>query len=41
MVKKPLLSFVASVVALVAAIAVQPTSLVTLYQPEVPKALRK
>ena len=41
MIKKALLSFVASVVSLVAVIAVQPTSLVTLYQPKVPKALQK
>lgn len=41
MVKKALLSVVASVVAFVAIVAVQPTSLFTLYQPEVPKALRK
>lgn len=38
---KKVLSLVASAVAFVAFIAVLPTSLVTLYQPKVPKALQR
>ncbi|KJR44432.1 hypothetical protein UF75_5181 [Desulfosporosinus sp. I2] len=41
MIKKAVLSFVVSAVSLIAFVAVQPTSLVTLYQPKVPKALQK
>ncbi len=41
MIKRVLLSSIASVVALVATIAVLPTSVFLLYQPKVPKALRK
>lgn len=41
MLKRALLSSNASVVAFVATIAVLPTSVFLLYQPEVPKALKK
>lgn len=41
MFKKTLLMFIASSVTLVAGLAVIPTSLVTLYQPKVPRALQK
>ncbi|WP_080569158.1 cyclic lactone autoinducer peptide [Desulfitobacterium hafniense] len=41
MFKKSMLSCLASVVSAVALLAVQPTSLVTIYQPKVPKALQK
>lgn len=41
MFKRYFYSLVASMVALVAMLAVKPTSLVTLYQPEVPKSLQK
>lgn len=41
MIKKAIFSFIASAVSAVAVLAVQPTSLITIYQPKVPKALRK
>lgn len=39
--KKNFFSFIASVVSAVALISVKPTSLVTIYQPKVPKSLQK
>ncbi|WP_434510241.1 cyclic lactone autoinducer peptide [Desulfitobacterium sp. AusDCA] len=41
MFKKTIFSFIASAVSVVAILAVQPTSLVTIYQPKVPKVLQK
>lgn len=39
--RKIVFSCLASVVTLIAFVSIQPTSLVSLYQPEVPKALKK
>lgn len=41
MFKKTIFSFIASAVSAIAVLAVQPTSLITIYQPKVPKALQK